>query len=299
MTTPVRMAFTFFLISLATVSSFAQTKKAPPVCSTAAFTTYRQFPKLEYECPADTIESDDKILKLPQRIKALREVVQALEQFNDAQWWRTSVDELNACALHGQAGELTDEQKESWKSGDYAIELFGNNQMRMVLVTDPCYQPGFNGSSSFLLYRKGGHVFVSQLLNGYYSRVDNSVGIDFAVINGRQLIEVSTANSMPPSFWNYYFEIDPATNKARPKNLFREDGKLTNNIFSEMLMAEPQELGLPKNASELKIIVNGRLARSFSAYLASPDDRGIDANGRKVQRVVYRWNGRYYTGLSR
>jgi hypothetical protein len=57
------MAFTFFLISLATVSSLSQTKKTPPVCGVAAFTAFRQFPKLEYECPLDTTESDDKILK--------------------------------------------------------------------------------------------------------------------------------------------------------------------------------------------------------------------------------------------
>jgi hypothetical protein len=295
MTTPARMAFTLVLISLATVNSFSQKQKAPPACSTAAFTAFRHFPKLEYECPEDTIVSDDKILKLPQRIRALSTVMQALERFNDPAWWRAGVDELNACALHGEAGELTDEQKQSWKSGDYSFELFGNNQMRLVLVTDPCYQTGFSGSNAFLLYRKNGRVFVSQLLNGYYSRVDNSVGIDFAVVNGRQLIEVATANSMPPSFWNYYFEIDPATHKALPKNLFLEGRKVTNNVYSEMLMADPDEVGLPKNASELKILVNGRLAQSFSAYEISPNNRGIDANGRKLRRIIYRWNGRYYS----
>lgn len=104
---------------------------------------------------------------------------------------------------------------------------------------------------------------------------------------------------MPPSYWNYYFEVDPATNKARPKNLFRDGRKPTNQIYSDMLMAEPEELGLPKTAGELRVIVNGRLAKSFSAYEQSPDDHGIDANGRKLNRIVYRWNGTYYVQQSR
>jgi hypothetical protein len=220
--------------------------------------------------------------------------MQSLEQFTNPTWWQPSVDELNVCKIHGKAGALTYEEKEEWRRGDYSFDLFGNNEMRLALIADPCYSTGYNGSNAFLLYRKGGRVYVSQLLNGYYSRVDNSVGIDFARLNGRQIVEVETANSMPPSLINYYFEIDPATNQALPKNFFREGGKPSNRIYSDMLMAEPQELGLPKSASELRIIVNGKMAQSFSAYEESPNDRGIDANGRKLRRIVYRWNGTVY-----
>ncbi len=292
-------AATFVLLCAASIKAQAQPKKDPPACSRSAFAAFRALPKLEYACPDNPNDSDDKILRLPQRVRAIRSLTRSLEQFSSGPWWQTSVDQLNACALHGQAGELTADEKESWKHGDYTFELFGNHQMRLVLLDDPCYQTGYNGSNAFLLYWKGGRVFVSQLLNGYYSRVDNSVRVDFANLNGRQIVEVSTANSMPPSYWNYYFEISPATNRALPKNLFRDGRKPTNQIYSDMLMADPEEVGLPKNANELRIIVNGRLARSFSAYEQSPDDRGLDANGRKLLRIVYRWNRRMYVQQSR
>jgi len=184
-------------------------------------------------------------------------------------------------------------KSKSGTQGEYRLSLLGNHDLRLMLLSDPCYQTGFGGANAFLLYRQSGRVFVTQLLNGYYSRVDNSVGIDFAKLNGRQIIEVSTANSMPPSLVYYYFEIDPGTNKAVPKKLFKDGNKLSNEVYSDMLMAEPQDLGLPKSAGELKVISNGRLAPSFSAY--REDERGrIDAGGRKLRRFVFRWNGRFY-----
>lgn len=290
----IRNAFVLVILLLATNHVVAQQQKKPPACSRSAFAAFRALPKLEYECPDNPNESDDKILRLPQRLRAIRSLMRSLEQFSNPAWWRADIDELRACQIHQTPGELTDEEKEKWRQGDYTFDLFGKGSMRLVLLDDPCYQTGYNGSNAFFLNWKGGRVFVSQLLNGYYSRVDNSVGVDFASLNGRQIVEVSTSNSMPPSYWNYYFEIDPATNKALPKKLFREGRKLTNQIYSDMLMAEPQELGLPKTASELRVIVNGRLARSFSAYEQSPDDHGIDANGRKLNRIIYRWNGSYF-----
>ena len=61
-----------------------------------------------------------------------------------------------------------------------------------------------------------------------------------------------------------------------------------------MLLSEPQELNLPADATELNIIRNGKLAPRFSGY--EEDPRGpIDANGRRLRRVVYRWNGRFYS----
>jgi len=207
--------------------------------------------------------------------------------------WQADVDNLNACQVHGSAGEFSAEEKEGWKHGDYRFDLIGNHQIRLALISDPCYQTGYNGSNAFLLYRKNGNIFVTQVLNGYYSRADNSVGIDLAKLNGRQLVEVSTANSMPPEYTYYYFVIEPKTSRAVPKRLFKDGNKLTNEIHSAMLLSEPANLGLPRNAGELRIISGNRLAPIFSAY--EEDDRGkIDDNGRKLQRIVYRWNGRFY-----
>jgi hypothetical protein len=272
----------------------AQSQKLVPNCMQAPFDALKPFPKIEYDCPEGVNDFDDKILKLPQRLASIRGVIKELETFTNPLWWEASVDELNACTIHKSVGTLTAEEKESWLSGDHFFELIGNKQMRIVLLTDPCYQTGFGGSNAFLLYHKGGKVFVSQVLNGYYSRVDNSVGLDFAKLNGQQIIEISTANSMPPSLYYYYFAIDPRTNKAVPKKMFKEGKRFTNTIYSDMLMDEPQSLHLPKDASELNIIRKGRLAPSFSAYEVSDQGRIKGNQNRNLNRIIYRWNGRFY-----
>jgi len=287
------LAVILVLLANAASKCLAQQKKSIPVCSQAAFAAFKPLPKLEYDCPEGTNDYDDKILKLPVRIAAIRDVVRTLQSFTDPAWWRVDVDNLNACEVHAAAGALTDEEKEKWRQGDYQFSLLGNHEMRLVLLPDPCYQTGFSGANAFLLLRKNGAAYVTQVLNGYYSRVENSVGIDSARLNGRQIIEVSTANSFPPSLVSYYFEIDSRTNKALPKKLFQDGHKFTNEVYSAMLMADPKDLGLPQSAAELRVIVGERLAQSFSAYEESEHGR-IDANGRKLRRVVYRWNGRFY-----
>src|ERR1043166_2535457 len=287
---------TFATISLLLISNTisAQKQKPVPACSQPTFSAIKVLPKLEYECLEEGTDYDDKILKLPQRLTAIRSVIKQLEGFTNPAWWQASVDELNACSVHKGVGTLTDEEKDQWRTGGYSFDLLGNHEMRLVQITDPCYQTGYQGSNLYLLYRKETKVFVSQLLNGYFSRVDNSVGMDFAKLNGQQIVEISTANSMPPSLVSYYFGIDPVTNKALPKKIFKVGNKLTNEIFSEMLMAEPKDIGLPASASELNIIVNGRLAPSFSAY--EQDDHGrIKANDQRFRRIIYRWNGSFYT----
>jgi hypothetical protein len=273
-----------------TLDAFAQKEKAALVCRQVTFAAFKPLPKLEYACPDGLIDSDDEILKLPARTAAIRRLEGALESFTGVAWWDASVDDLNACEIHGRVGELTNEENERVKQGDYSFQLFGNHQIRLVLLADPCYQTGYAGSNAFLLYRRDGRVFVTQVLNGYYSRVDNSVGIDFAKLNTQQLVEVSTANSMPPSLWYHYFVIEPKTNKAVPKKIFKDGNKLTNEIYSAMLMGEPKDLGLPKDEGELKIIRNGRLAPTFSVY--AEDEHGtIDG---RLRRIVYRWNGQFY-----
>ena len=295
-----RLALVAFLLlpSLAT-KSFTQKEKPVPACSQAVFAAFKPFPKLEYECDESIADYDDKMLKLPLRLKAIRGVMDQLESYRNEAWWHASVDELNACNLHKSAGALTDDEKQQWRSGDYSFDLEGNHEMRLALLADPCYQTGFQGANAFLLYRKDGKVFVSQLLNGYYSRVDNSVGIDFAKLNGEQIIEVSTANSMPPSMVYYYFAIDPKANQAVPKKIFKEGKKLTHEIYSDMLMDYPKNLGLPKDATELNIIRQGRLAPTFSAYEVNDHGRIRGDQGRNFNRIIYRWNGRFYSSISR
>lgn len=271
---------------------FAQ-DKAVPVCSEKAFAAVRPLPKLAYECSESLIDSDSRILRLPRRRAAVARVVETLRSFTNPVWWETGLAELNACELHGAAGELSEEEKARWRTGDLFLWLFGDEQTRLVLIADPCYQTGFNGANAFVLHWRDGRVFVTQVLDGYYSRADNSVGINFANLKGQRIIEVTTGNSMPPSLVSYFFSID-RSGRATPKRIFRTDRRLTNEIYSAMLMADPRDLNLPAGADELNIIRNRRLTPRFSAY--EEHERGpIDAHGRKLRRVVYRWNGRFYS----
>lgn len=272
--------------------AFAQDRSVP-VCSEKAFAAMRPQPKLAYECSESLIDSDSRILRLPRRRAALARVVHTLRSFANPVWWETSLTELNACELHSGAGELNEEEKARWRTGDLFRWLFGDEQTRLVLIADPCYQTGFNGANAFVLHRKDGRVFVTQVLDGYYSRADNSVGINFAELKGQRIVEVTTGNSMPPSLVSYFFAID-RSGRATPKRIFRTEGHLTNEISSAMLLAEPRDLNLPAGASELNIVRKGKLAPRFSAY--EEHGRGtIDASGRKLRRVVYRWNGRFYS----
>lgn len=265
----------------------------PAFCTRAAFAAYKPLPQLEYECP-DESASDETLLKLPARLAAIRTLEAVLRTFDNAAWWNADAEELNNCEIHGRAGRLTGEEKQKLTDGDYELKIFGNHQMRLVLLRDPCYATEYSGSNGFLLYRSGGKVFVSQVLNGYASRVANSVGIDFATANGEQLIEISTANSFPPSLMAYYFRVDPKTKQATPKKIFKEADKLTNEIYSDMLMGEPRDFGLPRSAAELNIIRHGRLAPTFSAYMQ--DEHGKIDN--RLERIIYRWNGNFYARSS-
>jgi hypothetical protein len=295
---PIRKTNQVVLVSVALLLVCGDHARAQPnrstFCSRAAFAAYKPLPQLEYECP-DESESDETLLKLPARVAAIRRLKAVLQTFDNAAWWSADALELNNCEIHGAAGRLTDEEKQKLKDGDYDLKVFGNHQMRLVLLRDPCYATGYSGANGFLLYRSDGKVFVSQVLNGYASRVANSVGIDFATANGEQLIEISTANSFPPSLMAYYFRVDPKTKQAMPKKIFKEDDKLTNEIYSDMLMGEPKDFGLPESAAELNIIRHGRLAPAFSAYIQ--DDNGKIDN--RLQRLLYRWNGKFYVRSSR
>src|SRR6266511_4016519 len=273
--------------------AIAQQRTPISVCRPRVYAALKPLPKLVYDCPEGLIDSDDKLLNPPERRSAINQLVDELKGFDNPRWWQTSVDALNVCDFRGSPGSLTAEEKDKLHGGDYQFQLFGNQQLRLVLVSDPCYQIGYNGSIAFLLNRNKGRVVVSELLDGYYSRVDNSVGVAFAQLNGEEIIEMETSNSMPPGLTYYYFRVDQDTGKAVPKNLFRDGKKLSNKIYSAMLFGKPADFGLPKNAGELGVIRRSRLAATFSAY--EDDEQGpVDDNGRRLRRVVYRWNGRYY-----
>jgi len=52
-------------------------------------------------------------------------------------------------------------------------------------------------------------------LDGFFTRADNAVDIDFAKLGREEIIEISTGSGgLHPELTNYYFTIDPKTNRV-------------------------------------------------------------------------------------
>ena len=283
---------TLVAFAMLPLSALAQEKPRPAACTAKALAALKRLPELKYECPEGTNDFNESILEIPSRLSGLSSIASELATFANPAWWETKVADLDNCQVHGTAGELSEEEKERIRTGDFQHRLIGDNQFRLVIVFDPCYQTQYNGSNVFLLYRTHDKVFVSQLFNGYFTRIENSFGLDVGSLNGQPLIGVTSANEMPPRFIYYFFTIDPKTNKAVPQKLFKEGKRLTNKFESPMLFGA-STYGVGSDADVLTVMKDGRLKKSFVAF--EEHERGkIDSMGQRLQRVIYRWNGRYY-----
>jgi hypothetical protein len=210
------------LLGIAPVNSFGQRRKRVLICKNRAFARLRPLPELSYQCPANVAsESDDRILKSPERIEARTGLIRELSSLTDPGWWEALVEDLNLCDVRGKPGQLNAEEKEKYTDPERQPRLLGNNRIRLVVAPDPCYQTYYNGANLFLLYRNGGKVYVTEVLDGYYSRLANSISMRFLRLGGEQVIEISTVNlsGMRPDTSRYYFVIDRATKKAKVKKL--------------------------------------------------------------------------------
>jgi len=212
-----------------------------------------------------------------------------LSSFSDPAWWAADVVDLGVCDFVKKIGPLTSDEGHGFLADEYLFWLFGNDHIRLALIPDPCYQTEYGGSNAFVLYRNGNRVFVTQVLDGYFSRADNSVNLQLAKLNAQEIVEISTGSGgLTPSLTNYYFVIDPNTHQAVPKNLFNGDHGPTNEISSAMLFNEVR-----RGAQPLKVIQGQSLARSFIIYVDDANGK-IDDNGRTVSRKVLRWNGHVF-----
>ncbi|HVE55429.1 MAG TPA: hypothetical protein VNB22_01280 [Pyrinomonadaceae bacterium] len=281
---------TFFLLML---SIIVPTLSQQLVCKTAALAALKPLPKLKYKCSEDLTESDDAVLTQPNRLKAIELYTKSLEKFVYADWWKTSVEDLNLCDFRKKAGVLSREEKQQYEGGEYYFHLGGNNQFRFIIADDPCYQQGFSGSDIFLLNRVGGKVFASEIIDGFYTRADFPLGFDYAFNGKETIIEIATTSGgLYPTESFYYFTIDKKTNRAVPKKLFKDNGKLTNRIYSDMILGEPEEYGLPRGSKSLQIIKNKRLAKSFYVFEDTLED--FEGQNHKFIRVLFKWNGKFY-----
>jgi hypothetical protein len=258
--------------------SLAQRRKAALNCKQQVLAALKPRPELVYECGDLPNDWEEKILELPARREAIKTLTSQLTSLSDAAWWTADTVDLNVCDFTHEPGVLTADQRHDFVNGEYLYWLFGNDRIRLILVPDPCYQTQYGGSNAFLLYRNAEKLFVSQVLDGYFSRADNSVGLAFAKLNNEEIIEVSTGTGgLNPSITNYYFVIDPRSNQLLPKKLFQGSGGLTNQISSALLLNGGSE--------PLKIMRGNTLAPTFIVYRD---------NGSRVSRKILRWNGKLY-----
>ena len=280
-----------------TVSSFssyslAQRRGPSLVCKRPVLVALKPMPALSYPCDEQLQDWDEKILKLPARVEAIQKLMAELSTFSEPAWWAADAVDLSVCDFAKRVGPLTSEQRHDFLSSEYLFWLFGNDPMRLVLVSDPCYQTEYGGSIAFLLYRdRNGaardRVIVSQMLDGYFSRADNSVGLAVAKLGNEDIVEISTGSGgLNPTLTNYYFAIDPRSKRAVPKNIFIGEHGPTNEISSAMLM---ESAGL----DPLKVVRGAVLAKTFIIY--RDDEHGrIQDSGRTLSRKSLRWDGKSY-----
>ncbi len=259
------------------------------VCKQSTLAALKPKPELTYPCNDQANDYDEKTLKLPARLAAIKTLMSQLSSFSDSAWWSTDIVDLGVCDYTQKPGRLTPDQRRGFLGDDYLFWLFGNDQIRLALIPDPCYQTEYGGSNAFVLYRNRSRVFVTQVLDGYFSRADNSVNLRVAKRNAQEIVEISTGSGgLTPTLTNYYFVIDPKTNQAVPKNFFKGDRGPTNQISSAMLFNDVSPAATP-----LKVIQGQSLARSFIIYVDDANGK-IDDNGRTLSRKILRWNGSVY-----
>jgi len=278
------------LVLITITCAFAQRRSKPVlVCKRPALAALKPIPELSYPCDEQLNDYDEKALKLPARVDAIKTLMSQLSSFSDPAWWATDIVDLGVCDYTEKPGPLTPDQRKSFLQGDYLFWLFGDDHIRLALIPDPCYQTEYGGSNAFVLYRDRNRVTVTQVLDGYFSRADNSVNLRLAKINAQEIVEVSTGSGgLTPSLTNYYFVIDRGTKQAVPKNLFKGDRGPTNQISSAMLLSDSRPASEP-----LKVIQGQSLARSFIVFVDDANGK-IDDNGRTLSRKVLRWNGNIY-----
>ena len=275
------------LLVLVASSSFGQDRnKRPLECNQFALAALKPMPELSYPCDGQPNDWDEAILKLPARRTAISALISQLSSFSDVAWWQADTTSLSVCDFIKEARRLTPDELRSFINNEYSLWLFGSNRTRLVLIADPCYQTQYGGSNAFLLHRNEGKVFVTQVLDGYFSRADNSVDILIASLGQQEVIEISTGTGgLNPTLTNYYFVIDPSTNQAVPKNLFKHGRGVTNKISSAWSFSG--------GIQPLRIVRGYTLAKNFTIYI--DDSRGkIKENGRTLSRKILRWDGKLY-----
>jgi hypothetical protein len=260
----------FLLLNSIIIPTFGQ----KTACKKEAKAAAHPLPKFNYQCSGRD-EEDETILTKPHRLKVLNSFIKSLEAFTFADWWKTPAKDLSACYSRKTA------------TPGYEIpvyEVFGNSNLRVLKVADPCYQTYYGGANIFLLNRKNDKIYVSELWDGFFNR-NPEIWVNLAPLEKEPVVEIALATSGPgsPFYTSYFFAVNPRTNRAAPKNIFLDpDQKRTNAISSMMDMTGDKTIDHP-----IWVIKKGRLAGSF--YLLEDES----SDGTFTKRTL-RWNGKFY-----
>src|SRR5262245_35264354 len=107
------------LVTLINFSSAQRRSKPPLVCKQPVLATLEPLPELSYTCDDQLNDYDEKTLKLPARLAAIKTLMSQLSSFSDPAWWSTDIVDLGVCDYTKKPGPLTPEQRHSFLGGDY------------------------------------------------------------------------------------------------------------------------------------------------------------------------------------
>src|SRR6185295_17304257 len=123
-----------FPLLLTTVLLFAgpalAQRSKPLVCKNATLAALKPAPELTYACDGQLNDWDEKVLKLPARVTAIKSLVSELSSFTEPAWWAADVVDLGVCDFTDKPGTLTRDQRRSFLDGEYLFWLFGNDRIR-------------------------------------------------------------------------------------------------------------------------------------------------------------------------
>src|SRR4051794_15912000 len=97
------------LVLLFAGSALAQRSK-PLVCKNATLAALKPMPKLKYQCDEQLNAWDEKVLKLPARVAAIKSLISELSSFSEPAWWVADIIDLGVCDFAGKPGTLTRDQ---------------------------------------------------------------------------------------------------------------------------------------------------------------------------------------------
>src|SRR5215216_7689722 len=113
----IRAAVSWLILFTFSTHLFGQQRKPALVCKRAVLTASKAKPELSYQCDDEANDWDEKILKLPARISAIKTLIAELSSFSGDVWWAADIVDLSVCDFTHKPGTLTRDQRQSFLDG--------------------------------------------------------------------------------------------------------------------------------------------------------------------------------------